>query len=145
MTTTIEDFRYGISAQNDDGALVRAYSRQLATVVSVSGVVDGHNLDQVLARVERHVLDDDFILDLGGLDAVSAESHDLVCAVERACRAAGVQWILVAADEVVDGLNLDADQVSCAVAQSVREALRFFADLSGVRRRILLPLLGRTA
>jgi anti-anti-sigma regulatory factor len=145
MTTTIEDFRYGISAQDDEGALVRAYSRQLATVVSVSGVVDDHNLNQVLARVERHVLDDDFILDLGGLDAVSAETRDVVCAVEHACRAAGVQWVLVAADEVVDGLNLDADQVTCAVAQSVREALRFFADVSGVRRRILLPLLGRTA
>jgi anti-anti-sigma regulatory factor len=145
MTTTIKDFRYGNSAQDGDGALVRAYSRQLATVVSVSGVVDGRNFLQVVARVERHVLDEDFILDLGGLDSVSAESRELVGAVERACRAAGVEWVLVAADEVVDRLDLDVDDVSCAVARSVREALRFFAEVSGARRRVLLPLLGETA
>ena len=145
MTTTIEDFRYGNSAQDADGALVRAYSRQLATVVSVSGVVDDRNLDQVISRVQRHVLEEDFILDLGGLDAVSAECRDMVCAVERACRAAGVEWVMVAADEVVDGLDLHGDEATCAVARTVREALRFFADASGARRLVLLPLLAKTA
>jgi anti-anti-sigma regulatory factor len=145
MTTTIEDFRYDNSTQDGDGALVRAYSRQLATVVSVSGEVDAHSVDQVTARVLRHVLDEDFILDLGGLDAVSAECRDLVCAVERACRAAGVEWVLVAADEVVNGLDLHTEEATCAVAQTVREALRYFADASGARRRMLLPLLGKTA
>ena len=145
MTTTIEDFRYGNSAQDTDGALVRAYSRQLATVVSVSGEVDGRNLDRVTADVRRHILEDDFILDLGGLDAVSAECRELVCTVERACRAAGVEWVLIAAEEVVDGLDLDTSEATCAVARSVREALRYFADASGARRRALLPLLEKIA
>lgn len=143
MTTTIEDLRYRNSALGN--ALVRAYSRRLATVVSVSGVVDGRNADQVAARVGRHILDDDFILDLGGLDSVSPECRDVVNTVQTACRAAGVEWVLVAGDEVVDGLGLDADEVTCGVAQSVREALGLFADVSGARRRILLPLLDRIA
>jgi anti-anti-sigma regulatory factor len=143
MTTTIEDLRYRDAALG--GALVRAYSRRLATIVSVSGVVDGHNIDQVSARVRRHILDDDFILDLGGLESVSAECRGVVNTVETACRAAGVECVLVAGDEVVIGLGLDADEVTCAVAQSVREALRFFADVSGARQRALLPLLDRTA
>jgi len=143
MTTTIQDLRYSDSALG--GALVRAYSRRLATVVSVSGAVDGRNADQVSARVTRHILDDDFILDLGGLDSVSSQCRDVVDTVQTVCRAAGVEWVLVAGDEVVVGLGLDADDVTCAVAQSVREALGFFADVSGARRRVLLPLLDRIA
>ncbi|BBY50346.1 hypothetical protein MARA_38140 [Mycolicibacterium arabiense] len=145
MTTMIQDFSYGTSSNECDRALVRAYSRQLATVVSVSGGVDSDNWDFVAARVGRHVLEDDVLLDLGGVDAASPECRDLLYFVDDACQAAGVDWVLVAAEELVDGIGLMGEDLNCAVARSVREGLRYFADVNGARRQALLPLLDRTA
>ena len=139
-------FRYDNPAHECDGALIRAHSRRLATVVSVSGELSARNLARVASRVSRFVIEEsDFILDLGGLDAVDGECRLLIQVVDDACRTAGVDWALVASDYVVDLLDLDDDEVSCSGARSVPEALRSFADASNARHRALLPLLGRTA
>jgi hypothetical protein len=146
MPGTLGTFRYGNPAQDCDGALIRAHSRRLATVVSVSGDLSARNIDRVVSRVGRFVIEEsEFILDLGGLEAAGVECRSLIHVVDDACRAAGVAWVLVAADDVVDVLGLDDDEVSCAGARSVPEALRFFADATHARHRALLPLLGRTA
>ncbi len=137
---------YGNPAYECDGALIRAHSRRLATVVSVDGAVHQRNFDRVARRVTRFVLvDSHFVLDLGGLFVVDAECRELVQAVDRACRAAGVEWALVAAEEVVEALDLADDDVTCAEARSVPEALRYFAEVTRSRRRILLPLLAKSA
>jgi ABC-type transporter Mla MlaB component len=143
---TIGTFRYGNPAHDCDGALIRAHSRRLATVVSVSGELSARNLARVASRVGRFVIEEsDFILDLGGLESVDAECRSLIHVVDDGCRAAGVDWALVASDEVIDVLNLDDDEVSCSGARSVPEALRSFADANTARRRALLPLLGKIA
>jgi anti-anti-sigma regulatory factor len=126
-----------------DGALIRAYSRRLATVVSVGGAVHADNAARLTAWARRHVLDDDVILDLGGLDAADAACSRLVADLAVDCRAAGVDFVVVADAEVVTAGALDdADTV---VARSVPEALRYFADANSAVRQALLPLLGRTA
>lgn len=143
---TIGTFRYGNPAHECDGALIRAHSRRLATVVSVSGELSARNLARVASRVGRFVIEEsDFILDLGGLESVDTESRALIHVVDDACRAAGVDWVLVASDEVIDVLGLDDDEVNCSGAYSVPEALRSFADANSARRRALLPLLGKIA
>ena len=141
--TTIRSFRDANLAQEFDGALIRAYSRRLATVVTVGGSVTVDNLDRVTARVLRHVLDDSVVLDLGGIDGLDSRCGALVDEVRTACEAVGVEFAVVATDEVADALNVD-DGV-CAVTRSVPEALRYFADVSCARQRVLLPLLGRIA
>lgn len=143
---TLGTFRYGNPAHECDGARIRAHSRRLATVVSVSGELSTRNLDRVASRVGRFVIEEsDFILDLGGLEDVGAACRSLIYVVDDACRAAGVDWVLVAAADVVDVLGLGDDDVNCSGARTVPEALRFFADATHARHRALLPLLGRTA
>lgn len=128
--------------EHRDGALTRAYSRRLATVLSITGSVHAGNVEELTAWARTRVLDDDVILDLGGLDGV-AHCDRLVDAVRQACAAARVEFAVVASDEVTEAGGVDAS--TCAVARSVPEALRFFADVSSSRRDVLLPLLGRTA
>jgi anti-anti-sigma regulatory factor len=143
---TLGTFRYGNPAYECDGALIRAHSRRLATVVSVSGELSARNLDRVASRVGRFVIEEsDFVLDLGGLEAVDAECRSLIHVVDDACRLAGVEWVLVAADDVADVLGFDDDEVTCSGARSVPAALRLFGDAANARHRALLPLLRRTA
>lgn len=141
--TAIRSFRDGNPAQEFDGAVIRAYSRRLATVVTVSGSITAANVDRVAARVLRHVLDDSVVLDLGGVDGVDSRCGALADEVRTACEAVGVEFALVASDEVTIALGVDEN--ACAVARSVPEALRYFADVSCARQRVLLPLLGRIA
>jgi anti-anti-sigma regulatory factor len=126
-----------------EGALVRAYSRRLATVVSVSGEIGTGNEERLAARVSRHVLDEAIVLDLGGLTAVSEQGRHLVERVQEVCRAAGVDFAVVAADDVAATMNLE--DAAYPVVRSVPDALRCFADFTGARRQVLLPLLGQTA
>jgi len=143
---TLGTFRYGNPAHDCDGALIRAHSRRLATVVSVSGELSARNRDRVASRVARFVMEEtDFILDLGGLDSVDIACRSLIHVVDDACRIAGVAWVLVAADDIVDALDLDDDEVRCWGARTVPAALRVFADAANARQRALLPMLGRTA
>jgi hypothetical protein len=55
-----------------------------------------------------------------------------------------VEWALVACDEVVDALGLTDDDL-VNIAGSLPVALNHFAYAIGVRRRLLLPMLGKTA
>ena len=142
MATT---FRYGNPAFDCDGAQLHAHCRQLATVVSITGAVGPHNLERVTEYARRFVLGDKpFVLDLIGVDSVRGDCGALLDAVDERCRATGVEWALVACDEVVDALGLTYDD-EVAIASSLPAALHHIADEIGARRRLLLPMLGRTA
>ncbi len=137
--------RYGNPVFDCDGAWVRALSRQLATVVTVGGVVGTGNLERLTAYVKRFILDDKpFVLDLSAIDAVTAESEAFLEGVARTCEAAGVQWAIVAGDAVAPLLGNakpSYDAGALPVATSVAEALSHFADVNFRRRALLLPLL----
>ncbi|MCW2560488.1 MAG: hypothetical protein JWP55_4452 [Mycobacterium sp.] len=142
MATT---FRYGNPAFDCDGAQLHAHCRQLATVVGVSGAIHPDNLNGLTAYAGRFVLGDKpFVLDLSGVRSLRGDCSALLDAVDERCGATGVEWALVACDEVVDALGLtDDDPVT--IARSLPVALNHFADEIGARRRLLLPMLGRTA
>jgi anti-anti-sigma regulatory factor len=142
MTTT---FRYGNPAFDCDGAQIHAHCRQLATVVGVSGAIHANNLEQLTAYASRFILGDKpFVLDLSGVRSLRGDSVSLLDAVDERCAATGVEWALVASDEVVGALGLtDDDPVT--IARSLPVALNHFADEIGARRRLLLPMLGKTA
>jgi anti-anti-sigma regulatory factor len=142
MATT---FRYGNPAFDCDGAQVHAHCRQLATVVSVSGVVDARNLDRVTEHARRFILGDTpFVLDLGGVTALHGDCGSLLDVVDARCRITGVEWALVARSELVEELGLGEDD-GVMLASSVPVALHHFADEIGARRRLLLPMLGQIA
>ncbi|MDT5066345.1 MAG: hypothetical protein QOK02_2500 [Mycobacterium sp.] len=142
MTTT---FRYGNPAFDCDGAQIHAHCRQLATVVGVSGAIHPNNLDRLTAYASRFVLGDKpFVLDLSGVRSLYGDCGSLLDTVDERCDAAGVEWAVVACDEVVDAFRLtDDDPVT--IASSLPVALNHFADEIGARRRLLLPMLGKTA
>jgi anti-anti-sigma regulatory factor len=142
MTAT---FRYGNPAFDCDGAQIHAHCRQLATVVGVSGAIHPNNLARLTAYASRFILGDKpFVLDLSGVRSLHGDCGSLLDAVDERCDSAGVEWALVACDEVVDALGLtDDDPVT--IARSLPVALNHFADEIGARRRLLLPMLGKTA
>jgi hypothetical protein len=125
MATT---FRYGNPAFDCDGAQVHAHCRQLATVVSVSGVIGTHNLARVTEHARRFILGDKpFVLDLGGVVALRGDCTSLLAAVDERSRATRVEWALVAREELVEALGLTDDD-AVALAVSLPAALHHLAD-----------------
>jgi anti-anti-sigma factor len=138
--------RYGNPTFDCSGAQVRAQCRHLATVVTISGAIDAVNVDQVSEYSKRFILPDQpIVLDLGGLDRLSAQGVRFLSRVADACHAAGVEWALVANPAVARVLSITGDLSAFPLADSVREALHFFADVISARRRLLLPLLKKSA
>jgi anti-anti-sigma factor len=128
------------------GAAVRAQCRHLATVVTISGAVDASNVDQVSEYVERFILPDKpFVLDLSGLDCFAAQGVRLLYRVDALCSAAGLQWAVLPGTAVTRALLITYEDATFPTVGSVHEALHDFADASSARRRLLLPLLTKTA
>ncbi|WP_082950026.1 STAS domain-containing protein [Mycobacterium sp. ACS4331] len=126
------------------GARLRAQSRQLATVVSVSGQVHDDNIDRITEHARRYVLAaTSVVLDLSGV--TSFDDHDLCLlqAFDSDCAAAGQDWVLVPSETVLQVLG-HSDE-AYPIAETVSEALSYFADETLRRRTLLLPLLTRSA
>ncbi|BBU22676.1 STAS domain-containing protein [Mycobacterium xenopi] len=128
------------------GARIRAQQRHLATVVTISGVIDAANVDRVSDSSRRFILaDSPFILDLSGVDCLAAQAVFLLHRVDHDCCAARVEWALVPSHAVRQALWITNDDGVFPVVDSVHEALRYFADAIVTRRRLLLPLLTKSA
>ena len=135
---------YGNRAIECGAAQLSAQSRHLATLMTVTGVIDAANVDQLYERSGCFVLPDTgFVLDLSGVTSFAVEGARLLSRVDAACRAAGIEWALVASRTVGD--QLGAGSASYPLAASVPEALHRFADGIFARRRLLLPFLTKTA
>jgi anti-anti-sigma regulatory factor len=129
-----------------NGAAVRAQCRHLATVVTISGAVDATNVDQVSEYSKRFILPDKpFVLDLSGLDCFAAQGVRLLYRVDAVCSVAGLEWSVIPSQAVNTALLITHEESSFPVAGSVHEALHYFADANSARRRLLLPLLTKTA
>jgi anti-anti-sigma regulatory factor len=129
-----------------NGAAVRAQCRSLGTVVTITGAVDSTNVDQVSEYSKRFILPDKpFVLDLSALDSFAAQAVRLLHRVDDICSAAGLEWSVIPSQAVNTALLVTQEESSFPVFGSVHEALHFFADATSARRRLLLPLLTKTA
>ncbi len=138
--------RYGNPTIDCDGAQIRAQSRQLANVVTVSGAISVANLERVTAFVRRFILaEKSFVLDFSGITAITAQATSLLAAVASDCDRAGADWALIDSDAVAGFLACTPQSVEVPVADSVPDALQYFADGTARRRSMLLPLLTRSA
>jgi anti-anti-sigma regulatory factor len=134
---------YGNPTYECGAAQIRAHCRQLATVVTICGVIDDTNLESVSQRTTRFILDEKpFVLDLSAVNSFPSQSISLLCAVDDACLAAGVEWSLITSPAVERAMH--DDHIEIPATASVPDALHHFADVRDERRR-LLPLLGKTA
>ncbi|MGH3541498.1 MAG: STAS domain-containing protein [Mycobacterium sp.] len=138
--------RYGNYPFDCSGARIRAQCRHLATVVTVSGAIDATNVDRISEHCKRFILPEKpIILDLSGVDCLAAQGIRFLYRIDDNCRAAGLQWALVTSQAVVRMLRITDDEANFPAVGSVHEALHYFADVTSARRRLLLPLLSKTA
>ena len=129
-----------------NGAAVRAQCRSLGTVVTITGAVDSTNVDQVTEYAKRFILPDKpFVLDLSALDFFAAQAVLLLHRLDDVCSVAGLEWSVVPSQAVTTALLVTQEESSFPVFGSVHEALHYFADATSARRRLLLPLLTKTA
>jgi anti-anti-sigma regulatory factor len=128
-----------------DGAQIRACSRQLATVVTVTGDLDDANLERVSQYTKRFVLrEKPVVLDLGGVNSATPHVVSLLCDLDDECSSAGVDWSLIASQPVTRAVRIFDDRVELPTVATVADALNQFADAMLERRR-LLPLLTKSA
>ena len=128
-----------------DGAQIRACSRQLATVVTVTGVLDDANIDRVSQYTKRFVLrEKPVVLDLSAVSSATQHVVSLLCNIDDACSAAGVDWSLIASQPVTRAVRIFDDRLELPTVATVADALNQFADAMLERRR-LLPLLTKSA
>ncbi len=136
--------RYGNPVFDCNGARLRAQSRRLATVVTISGEVDMVNVDRVTEHARRYVLAaTSVVLDLSGVLHMDDHGLALLRAFDEDCAETGQDWVLIASDAVIDVLAGTPD--AYPIAGSVPEALTYFADETQRRRTLLLPLLSKSA
>jgi anti-anti-sigma regulatory factor len=136
---------YGNPAFDCNGAQIRACSRQLATVVTVTGDLNDTNLDQVSQHAKRFVLrEKPVVLDLSAVSSATPHIVSLLCEIDDACNAAGVEWSLIASQPVSRAVRTFDDRVELPTVASVADALHHFSDAILERRR-LLPLLTKSA
>jgi anti-anti-sigma factor len=128
------------------GAQIRAYCHHLATVVTIRGVVDAANAEWVNAYIRRFILGSNpVVLDLGEVSHFAAAGISLLESFDEDCRAAGVQWTLVAGPAIRELLDDGGDEDVFPMTSSVREALHNLADAIASRRQLVLPLVRNTA
>lgn len=123
------------------GARIRAHCRHLATVVTIRGEIDAANVDRVGRHIRRFVLaDNPVVLDISDVSHFAPAAISLVYMFDDDCRAAGVEWTLVASPAIIELLG---DGFPAALSE--HEALRNLADAIVNRRQLVLPLIKKSA
>lgn len=123
------------------GAQIRAHCRSLATVVTIRGEIDAVNVDRVSKYIRRFIVGQSpLVLDISGVTHFAPAGISLLHTLDADCRAAGVQWTLVASPAVIELLGDGWD-----ATRSLPEALRNLAEAIVNRRQLVLPLIKKTA
>ena len=114
-------------------------------MVTVTGDLDDANLDRVSQYTKRFVLrEKPVVLDLSAVSSATPHIVSLLCDVDDACSAAGVDWSLIASQPVTRAVRIFDDRLELPTVATVADALNQFADAMLERRR-LLPLLTKSA
>jgi anti-anti-sigma factor len=146
MTVGITTTRYGNPPFDCGGAQLRAHCRHLATVVTIKGEIDTVNVNRISDYIRQCIrVKNPLVLDLSGVNSFALAGISLLYILDDECRAAGMEWTLVASPAVMEVLPDDHDETLFPIGRSVHEALRNLADAIVRRRQLLLPLIKKTA
>ena len=138
-------FRYGNPTIDCAGAEVHTLCRQLASIMSITGDVDEINVDCLSERARHCVIPEKaFVLDLSGVTSFARHGVALLDAIDKACYDEGVEWSLVAGEDIARALRAHTEDPRLPIAESIPEALQHFSEVV-VERRRLLPLLTKSA
>ncbi|MBW0014969.1 STAS domain-containing protein [Mycobacterium sp.] len=145
MTIANVATRQGNATFDCSGAQIRAHCRHLATVVTIRGEINAVNAEPATEYIRRFLHGSNpLVLDLSGVTHFAAEGISFLHGVDDDCRAAGVEWTLVASPAVIELLGDGWDELFPSV-RSVPQALRDLADAIIDRRQLVLPLIKKTA
>jgi anti-anti-sigma factor len=134
-----------VSTFDFGGARGRAHCRHLATVVTIRGEIDGLNVDRIGEYIRRFILGQThLVLDMSDVSYFAPAGISLLHMLDEHCRAAEVEWTLVASPAVIELLG-DGTESTFAITGSVHAALRNVADAIASRRQLVLPLIAKTA
>jgi anti-anti-sigma factor len=123
-----------------DGVDVRAQSRHLATVLTISGDVDASNSARVSACATALVpVGNALLVDLSGVAFFAAQSLSMLIAVYDACHSAELPWAVVTSHAVDRVLRISQDDDIFPMASSVPDAMQYFVYVARVRRQVPLP------
>ncbi len=95
LTTADDELpcRYGNLTIDRDGVDMRAQSRHLATVLTISGDIDTRNTARISSYARALVpLGTALLIDLSSVGFFAAQSISVLNAVEDACRHADLPW-----------------------------------------------------
>lgn len=146
MTIAGTESRHDNCVFECDGAQVRAHYRHLATVVHIRGEINDANVDRINHHIRRFTLGENpVVLDIADVSQFAEAGISLLYAFDADCRAAGVDWTLVASSAVTEALEDTGHDASFPLMRSVQEALRDRADAIRIRRRMALPLVRKTS
>jgi anti-anti-sigma factor len=146
MTTANVAPRPGNGTVDCGGAQIRAHCHHLATVVTIRGEIDAVNVDWVSEHIRRFINGGNpVVLNLSDVNLFAVAGISLLEGFDEDCRAAGVEWTLVASPAVIELLGDGCDEDVFPFTRSVHEALRNRADAIVSRRQLVLPLIKRTA
>lgn len=137
--------RWGNGTYDDGSAHIRAYCRQLATVVTIQGEIDTVNVDRVNHYLRRFVFGEHpVVLDMSDVSDFAAAGISVLQVFDELCRVTGLEWTLVASPAVLEVLGDDAETIF-PIAHSVQRALSNTAETIVCRRQMMLPLIKKTA
>jgi anti-anti-sigma factor len=111
------------------GAQLRVDTRKQATVVAISGDVDGTNIDRVQAHVRGLICEAKaLVLDLSAVECLGVAGLRALSALSDQCEKAGVK-LAVVADRFASVMLRADDRASMApVCESLAEALESVAN-----------------
>jgi anti-anti-sigma factor len=145
MTIAIAERASDLSTFDYGGGQVRAHCRHLATVVTIRGEIDGFNVDRIGEHIRRFILEQThLVLDMSDVRSFAPAGISLLQMLDEDCRAAEVEWTLVASPTVVELLG-DGIEPMFPITGSVHAALRNVAEAIASRRQLVLPLIRKTA
>jgi len=148
MTVANIGTRQGNCTFDCGGAQIRAHCRHLATVVTVRGEIGAGNVERVGEHLRHFVVGENpVVLDMSDVHHFAAPAISLFAIFDEQCRAAGVEWMLVASPALIDALSDYGgdDAARLPITGSVHQALRDLAEAIAGRRQLMLPLVRQTA
>ena len=146
LSYRFNDLTIGRSAADE-----RAQWSPLVTVVSVSGDVDARNIDSVTAYTTRLAqAGDALLLDLSGVEFFAVQGISIFRALEDTCRSTKLPWALINSRAVERVLRVSGQSDTLPTANSVPEAMQYFARLARMLARpqwarVLLPMPASTS
>lgn len=115
----------GQSEQSPADVSLRIKSQRGATVVSVSGELDASNIHRLRDCVQRLArCGGPFVLDLTGVDFLTAQGIRVLFGFDEQCRDADVKWALVPGRPVSRLLRICDIDGRLPIAHTINDALR---------------------